>query len=490
MMKKLLALAVLIASSMLMADDLVLSGDYPVTVSAGASMTISDKVTGDGRIVLLGGGTLILDNSANDFTGGVIISNGILRADASGVFGTGPITLEGMQEIRTLQFNFNGGVFNNSIVLKDIGTSSKYPAIHAVKYAQLLGRVSVDESVRVSDNRYFYIRLGSSAADKGVEALNLKNELDVGAASLFVVGWSRAYFREKVIAKLFYLGESSGDCGEVSLYKPENEISQVNLRSFDIQCRADNVLRGVAITFNYNSQWWANGHCIIYLNGYNQIFSHLVSSMILSAEGSNVKADDFGIGFVNYSSTPSLITLNGEKATANGLYSDTYIRFSGGPISVHVENTKPYVYYQRFGYRNSPNIGDFSVAAGNLEFKSNVVFTAVTNVSIAGGAMHFNVSTNSMPALKRMTVSNGKLVCKAVNFNAFGEGTADMYLQGEAILNFENGATNTVRKLFVNGEYMPAGVYTKENFSFMSTSHDTGALVVKRGRAGGFMILR
>jgi hypothetical protein len=155
-----------------------------------------------------------------------------------------------------------------------------------------------------------------------------------------------------------------------------------------------------------------------------------------------------------------------------------------------VEKTTPYAFYQRFGYRNNVNVGDLSVAAGNLEFRNNVVFTAVTNLNITGGAAHFNVSTNSMPALKRMTVSNGKLVCKSVNFNAFGEGTADMHLRGAAVLAFENGATNTVRKLYVNGEYMPAGTYTKANLPAMEPSGDTGALVVLRGRSGGFMIVR
>ena len=44
--------------------------------------------------------------------------------------------------------------------------------------------------------------------------------------------------------------------------------------------------------------------------------------------------------------------------------------------------------------------------------------------------------------------------------------------------------------LLLNGEYMPAGTYTKANLPAMATSGDTGALVVLRGRSGGFMIVR
>jgi autotransporter-associated beta strand protein len=120
------------AASLLSAEDLLLNGDHTVTVGAGSTQTISDKVTGPGRIILLGGGTLVLSNSANDFTGGVIVSNGVLRADASGAFGTGPITLEGEADCRTVQFNATKGVFPNSITLKDKTSSSTYPAVHAM----------------------------------------------------------------------------------------------------------------------------------------------------------------------------------------------------------------------------------------------------------------------------------------------------------------------------------------------------------------------
>ena len=48
------------AASLLSAEDLVLNGDHTVTVASGSTETISDKVTGPGRIILLGGGTLVL----------------------------------------------------------------------------------------------------------------------------------------------------------------------------------------------------------------------------------------------------------------------------------------------------------------------------------------------------------------------------------------------------------------------------------------------
>ena len=87
-------------ASLLSAEDMVLNGDHTVTVDASSTETISGKVSGAGRIILLGGGTLVLNNAENDFTGGIVISNGIVRADASGALGTGPIMLEGTNALR------------------------------------------------------------------------------------------------------------------------------------------------------------------------------------------------------------------------------------------------------------------------------------------------------------------------------------------------------------------------------------------------------
>jgi autotransporter-associated beta strand protein len=110
-MKKVASLLMFaMTASLLSADNLDLSGDHIMTVADGNTETISDKVTGAGRIILLGGGTLVLNNAENDFTGGIVISNGIVRADASGAFGTGPIMLEGTNALRQVQFNAAGGV--------------------------------------------------------------------------------------------------------------------------------------------------------------------------------------------------------------------------------------------------------------------------------------------------------------------------------------------------------------------------------------------
>ena len=144
------------------AEDLVLTEPYPVTVASGATTTISDKITGTGPLVVLGGGTVVLNNSGNDFTGGIIVSNGIVRADAAGSFGTGPITLEGDAALRQVQFNANNATFSNNITLKDTTTTANNPGILALKSVTLNGTIAIDPDTPGIADCYLFIQSGES----------------------------------------------------------------------------------------------------------------------------------------------------------------------------------------------------------------------------------------------------------------------------------------------------------------------------------------
>lgn len=82
---------------------ITLSGSLaPTTVKVSAAAgtftfsgsTATDKITGGTSIAKSGTGTLVL-TSANDFTGGVAITDGTVQIDGAGRLGTGPISLNG-----------------------------------------------------------------------------------------------------------------------------------------------------------------------------------------------------------------------------------------------------------------------------------------------------------------------------------------------------------------------------------------------------------
>jgi autotransporter-associated beta strand protein len=489
------------AASLLSAEDLLLNGDHTVTVGAGSTQTISDKVTGPGRIILLGGGTLVLSNSANDFTGGVIVSNGVLRADASGAFGTGPITLEGEADCRTVQFNATKGVFPNSITLKDKTSSSTYPAVHAMQPTTLNGDIVMDPALAAESNSnslYLSIDKSMLEGDTFTAMMDVKGECNVGNGMLILAGGSDdnvhvAYYRlyGKITAGRCTAGNNVNRKGAVYLYNSDNSIVELRIETFNLHCGAENVFYGATVQFNYNWQWGGNrSQGRLYCDGYNQTARYFHSGTTVGINHNISRNDnDATVASDNLSLNRSaVITLIGKSNATS--YPNAYTRLIGN-LSVVVDKLPDALdTYQRFCYFENTMTGDLTVKGGNLELKAGVTFPNVKNVNVSGGTFYMQTVTNALPSLAKMTVSGGTFQCDANCVNPISYGLADMHLSGEGKLKFGNGITNTVRKLYVNGEYMPAGTYTKANLPAMEPSGDTGALVALRGRAGAFMIVR
>lgn len=82
---------------------------------------------GIGSITKLGSGTLVLDNAANSFTGGMTIEAGVVRVASAGSLSTGDITLTGgLLDLGNLAFagniNLNGGMVINTAGWTGTGT--------------------------------------------------------------------------------------------------------------------------------------------------------------------------------------------------------------------------------------------------------------------------------------------------------------------------------------------------------------------------------
>ena len=498
--------AVLIAAGVMASvsfgDEFLLEGNHSITVASGTTYTISDKVSGSGRIVLLGGGTLVLNNAENDFTGGVIISNGVLQADASGAFGTGPISLEGDVECRSIVCNARKGVFTNDILLKDRHSSAQYPTVYIKQITTLQGEMRMDSAlaeVKSSILTNFYFKIDKNTVDNYSYMLTLEgccNLVKGSKGSMMLGGGSDdnehiAYYevKGKVIADKLFMGDDVNKKGRVYLSNPENEIGQAYIASFNLYCGAENVLYGAEVMMGYDWAWGKDRkQGKMFLQGYNQTFRDITSKSSPDSKKIPVNDNNGTIVSDGNGKKAAIITVIGK--TNEDTYSVAYSRLEGNFSIVMDQLQDAKTSYQRFGYFESPMKGDFSVKKGNIELRNGAVFTGVTNITISSGQFYLQNATNALPALAKMTISGGKLRCAHDCVKPISDGLCDVYLSGEGQLQFEKGITNTVRKLFVNGEYMPPGVYTKENFSFMALSHETGALIVRRGRAGGFMILR
>src|ERR1039458_3719526 len=77
------------------------------TASLHAATIMSGSIQGSVRLMKKGSGTLILTNGANSYSGGTVLSSGVLNvgADSGGnqndlALGTGPVTVNTFAELR------------------------------------------------------------------------------------------------------------------------------------------------------------------------------------------------------------------------------------------------------------------------------------------------------------------------------------------------------------------------------------------------------
>ena len=106
-----------------------LSLNNAIVLNGAASLGISNafdflygQITGAGSLSISGGGGFYLINSANSFTGGIIVNNELLVVYGSGVLGAGAVTIEGGANI-----DFVGGTYANAINIAGVSNFNVNP---------------------------------------------------------------------------------------------------------------------------------------------------------------------------------------------------------------------------------------------------------------------------------------------------------------------------------------------------------------------------
>ena len=426
---------------------LMLDGDHFVTVAESSTQTISAKVTGLGRIVLNGGGTLVLSNAENDFTGGIVVSNGIIRADASGAFGTGTISLEGENKahVRQIRLNAAKGVFANPVMLRLIETTGN--VLYAMQSAEFRG--DIHTWPEYTGSKYFIC--GTASASVSVTFGG-----DIEVPYLRLEGKGKYICKGKVsVSGTLIAGNASEDYGHLTLANPGNEINQLTVKAFRIYCRDKNVIFRSTIFFDYN--WHGNTaqRGCIFLEGFDQEFK------VLNYRKENsyklLSRDDSCVTVFTPDDKPATVTLSGPGAAYG------YCRLAG-PVSMVIDLIKAEgaTMYQRFLYRYNSMGGDFTVKNGSCYFTEGVEFPSMVNYTHTGGTLNCENVTNCLRGLRNMVVSGGYVMFNSGCVDVTGARTR-LYLSSQAKFCCHSGLTNTVRNLYLDGRKMPAGIYTYEN---------------------------
>lgn len=500
-MKKLIAVVfgTVVATAM---ADITLDGPTLIT----STTTVSEKVTGPGYYVVANGATLTLSGVGNDFTGGVIISNGVLKAQSDGAFGTGPVVYEGTAAQRTVQLDVAKGAFANDFVIKDAGTSADNPAIYLTKSATISGDILLDQKVSGISSAYIVLKIGASSSDTDVK-LTANGKVLAGDGRISVIGWGVAVFKEKVTAGDMGISVGSSSSvsqqGGVEFYSPENRFGRIVQDNFDIKCYADYVMTNCNYRFSCSTSWGGvAGRCVVSLNGYDQNFTYLYTSTGCDVDFSeNEKLCEV---FRNTSTKASTITF--DAAGENSASAVCCNRFHGN-INLVMENkmTTGNVYNQGFqGRDNSGMIGSIRIKDGcNFRVLNGCRFGGVTNLTVeSGGRINYVAKSGKTTPVGRTFTGLETLTLKGTAYiRTESAGTvepinspkAKLFMDADSRIYLRPNVVMTVKKLFIDGKQMPAGEYTSENLPQMNNptaSYNGGVLKVLKGPEGIVLVVR
>ena len=462
---------------------MVLSGPESINVPSGTTVTLSDPITGTGPLVLTGGGTLALSNGENDFTGGIIVSNGVLRADAQGCFGENAISLEGTASIRQVQFNATKATFPNDITLKDKTSPDTCPTILATTSTTLTGNLTLDPNMPSVSAAYFYLKVGDASTDSGV-TVTVDGQVRAAAGRFGYRGYGNLRLIGKVEAAYLYAGSTANMVGTLSLKSPENDIKYLGLYAADVSCLNTNVLRGCKFQFRYNIGWQANGHCFLRLNGYDQEFAYL------NSEDNSLGPTEYACGIETGATGPlTTVTVNGRGLTSD-VYAYAQIRVSG-PVRFVVDSVMTSgLLHQGFKRRRFMSGDKIEVRNGRLRCLNGASFPNVTNVLVGTGSMIDCVGvTNVFENLKSMQVEGtGVVRCDNTCRTPFCNLIADVCMSADSRFYVGSGVTNIVDHMVVGGTELKSGFYTQQTLPQMAGSGNAnyagGTLEVRRHHRG------
>ncbi len=301
-----------------------LASDSTIGVDGDATLTLSNTVSGNAILTKTGNGTLALA-TANTYSGGTILSGGILNVNANAALGSGPVTISGAGRIV-----LGDGVNVGNAFVADV-----------VSPGVLNGLFMVNDNTNGTVTTISGpITVNASAANGGV----------------FVGPISSGYLN--ITGKLTnsFTGEISSRIGNVR-FSGGGDYTVLDIREGVVSLGAHN-----GVSTSASLRMAASGPAIFDLNGFNQELTGLSDGAALSET------------ITNSSATASTLTLNlAGGSTFTGTIAGKIALVQNGFGSLWLLGTNAYT-------------GDTTVNGGLLQI-AEPTLAAASTVRIANGAM-------------------------------------------------------------------------------------------------------
>lgn len=445
----------------------------------GASVTnrIADKVTGPGSILKTGSGALALSNSANDFSGGIAISEGAVVAETEGALGSGAITVSsksaGVHFSAAATAASGYATFSNPLSFtgsEDVGrdeplsgTTAPDANYNAVFYRNT--RLTGD----IIGTRSFRLRHNPNSTDnpkRGGPSTIFDGILDSGEKDIRLNVYGTMAINGRVTAGRLWGGEAWSGGGTLALNNPQNAIGTFIMANNNLSCGAENVLGGAMVTYRMPGSGVTVGRSCIQMNGHDQTIAGI--SQVLFNNGNlnigwNTSLVDYRIG--NDDSTYCLTSSSAATLTiTGGATSVTSYAPLKGAISLVVNSVDNPSFLQTFTHNRSTFTGTTEVRAGALAITGRARFSDTPSVMVAKGAYLICTSTNTLPAfesLKTLYV-DGMFDASMAKTNPFST-LECLSLGPDASLSLPNDMILHVKSLIVNGEPHSARLNTPDN---------------------------
>lgn len=486
--KNLFAAFMCMALSVAIAD-VTLTGETEYSVPQGATETVADKVTGSGSILKTGGGDLILSGSGNDFSGGVVVSEGTVSVASENALGTGAVTVSDVSagvNFKVASSSADGFVtFANPFSFTgdaDVGygsvdgTGDGKNNVVFFENTRFSGDVTGTRSFRLRQNP---TNTGTPGTNSGPSSI-FDGKLDAGEKDIYLNLYGTMTANGPITARLVSGGEAWSGGGFLVLNNPKNAIGELVVASTRVKCGAANVLGGAKITWRYTGTSPANGVSHVDMAGFDQTVAGLSQTVYKNNTGWNEAYLNYMVG--NGDNTYCVTSSKEATLTITGGAEDltTYAPLRGA-ASLVLDAKNYSSFRQTFEHNNSNFKGSTEVRAGTLEIKGKARFSGTPSVMVASGAAFLCNSTNAQPALasvKTLAV-NGSFDASQASVNPFTSALESVTIGEYASLSLPENSKLNVKSLTVNGQTYTIGCFTPETLSNLKG----GSIVVTGGDA-------